>query len=349
MATEPPRRRPRLRDVALRSGVSVSVVSRALNRDPALRARAATVERILKAADDVGYRPNAAARTLRTRQVGVLGIILPDVNNPFFSQLLSGIEEACDAAGVVPLIGRAERLAENPHLMRDLVNEGRVEGFLVQPTDTFPIDAFHELAADGVPHTFLVTRPTGSGSSVILDDERGIELAAQHVIELGHRRLGYAGGLPQHGTSRGRRDAFEAVLAGAGIEVRPEWQTALGYTFEDGRAALRQLASLPERPTALVVATHNSALGVLYEARALGIDVPSELSVVALHDSPSSERSWPQLTGVRMPLRQLGVRAVELLVDSIRTRAPRHERITDPAPELIVRGSTTQAIEGEPQ
>lgn len=329
-----------LRDVARVAGVSVSVASRALNRDPSLRARESTVQRVFDAARDLQYRANVAGRSLRTRAVGAIGVILPDVNNPFFSELLSGIEDGCDANGVVPLIGRAERLAENPHLLRNLFGEGRVDGFLIQPTDEFPVESFRELEADRVPSVFLVSQSPRGGASVAFDDAAGIDVATRHLLDLGHERIGFVGGLPEHPTAATRRAAFESAMAAGGRAVERRWMTDFGYTFDDGRRALSAIVTAGELPSALVVATHNSALGVLREARAHGIDIPTRLSVVSLHDSAAADHAVPALTAVRMPLRELGTRAVSLLLQILDGAAPRHDSVTDPAPHLVVREST---------
>jgi LacI family transcriptional regulator len=339
-AARRPSRPPQLRDVAGVAGVSLSVASRALNRDPGLRARPETVERILAAARELHYRPNAAGRSLRTRAVGAIGVVLPDVNNPFFSDLLTGVEQACDACEIVPLIGRAERLNDNPQLLRNLLGEGRVDGFVIQTTDVFPAPLLDALAADETPCVFLVSAPAGGRSSVVFDDSAGIGVATRHLLELGHRRIGFVGGLGGHGTAAARRTAFEQTLADSGLAVDPNWVTERGFAFENGRQAVDDILRSGSRPTALVVATHNAALGVLHELRLRGIDVPGEFSVVSLHDSLAAEHAWPALTAVRMPLRELGARSVELLVELLDGGEPRHETVREPPPRLVLRQST---------
>jgi LacI family transcriptional regulator len=335
-------RPPQLRDVARAADVSISVASRALNRDPNLRARETTIERVFAAARELQYRANAAGRSLRTRAVGAIGVILPDVNNPFFSELLSGIEEGCDENDVMPLFGRAERLNDNPHLLRNLVNEGRADGFLIQPTDVFPAAAFRTLAADRVSSVFLNSHSVDAQSSVVLDDRAGIALATRHLLDLGHRRVGFVGGLPDNDNASLRREAFEATMAAMGLTVERRWVTDRGFAFADGQRALGEMVDGGELPSALVVATHNAALGVLRESLTRGIDIPTSLSVVSLHDSPAAAYSWPALTSVRMPLRELGRRAVSTLLRVMDDGIPRHEFITDPAPHLVMRESTRE-------
>lgn len=338
-----PRRSPRraqLRDVAEMAGVSLSVASRALNHEPSLRARAETIERIRAAARDLQYRPNISGRSLRTRAVGAIGVILPDVNNPFFSDLLTGIEERCDALEIVPLIARAERLSDNPYLLRNLLAEGRVDGFLIQTTDVFPQHVLKALGADEVSSVFLVAAPAEARASVTFDDAAGIQVATCHLIDLGHTRIGFVGGLGGHATAVTRRAAFESTLTAHGLTADLRWVTEMGYAFEDGRAALGCILTSETQPTALVVATHNSALGVLHEARLRNIEVPRSLSVVSLHDSLAAEHVWPALSAVRMPLRQLGASAVELLVQLRNGASGRHAIVDDPAPRLVAREST---------
>ncbi len=335
-------RPPQLRDVAQAAGVSISVASRALNRDPSLRARESTIERVFAAARDLHYRANAAGRSLRTRAIGAIGVILPDVNNPFFSELLGGIEEGCDENKVMPLFGRAERLNDNPHLLRNLVNEGRVDGFLIQPTDVFPADAFRELAADRVSSVFLNSRSVDSWSSVALDERAGITLATRHLLDLGHERIGFVGGLPGNRNASVRLEAFEATMAARGLPIERRWVADRGFAFADGQRALGEMVDAGELPSALVVATHNAALGVLRESLTRGIDIPTRLSVVSLHDSAAAAYSWPALTSVKMPLRELGRRAVTTLLQVMDDGIPRHVFITEPTPHLVMRESTQE-------
>jgi len=331
-----------LSDVAALAGVSVSAVSRVLADAPDARVSDATRLRIREAAQSLDYQPNFAGRALRSSRSHILALIVPDVTNAIFAELMEGVEEAALSRDYTVVLGRAEDMQPGGPALRRLVGERRVDGMLVQLRDEPTSEEIASLADTATPTVFINSLgPSGIGS-VVLPDTAGAAMATAHLIELGHRRIGLIGGKRTSYTAQRRAEGFLTACADAGIAVDPGHVAHVGYSAENGREGLRRVIALPTPPTAVFVANVNAALGALLEARRLGVNVPDELSIIAMHDVWMAEYSWPPLSTVRMPLRQLGSDAVSELLrrfaDS--AAAPADVLVTEPPPQLILREST---------
>ncbi|MFV0463783.1 MAG: LacI family DNA-binding transcriptional regulator [Nostocoides sp.] len=329
-----------LKEVAAEADVSVSVASRVLTRDPTLRLREEKRDRVILAARRLGYRPNAAGRSLRTSSAGAIGVMLPNLTNPFFADLIQGVEDECDAVNLTPILGRSERLIQGSSILARMVGEGRVDGFIIQLTDEVNEEAINEILDPSVPRVLLQSHTTDHPGSLVLDVESGIQLATQHLLSIGHRDIALATGRVDFDTARIRESAFRDAMRHAGQGVDDEWISHTGFHFENGQDAFRQLHSGARAPSAILAANVNLGLGILQAARWSGVAVPQELSVIALHDSELAAVSVPALTTVRLPLYTLGAQAVRELRAVLAGSAPRAITITDPPPDLIVREST---------
>jgi len=325
-----------LNDVAMLAGVDRSVVSRVINEDPRLSVRPETRKRVRETIEKLGYRPNVAARSLRTARAYMFGLLIPDFANPVYAEIIKGAERAAGVLGygLMTASSAGVRLGLEHYL--DLLGQGRVDGLLFAGEESG-----HELAqlrTSQVPWVLVNRTLAGSQRYVILDDERASELAVNHLLELGHRRIGHLAGPDGADTARRRRAGYLEAMGDAGLEVGPESIVHADYTAAGGVAALDRLLSAPNPPTAVFVANVASAVGVLYALHARGLSVPRDLSVVAVHDMPLASHLVPALTTVRMPLEELGRRALELLA----RRGPDEpitEVVTEPV-ELVVREST---------
>ncbi|MFV9426565.1 LacI family DNA-binding transcriptional regulator [Microbacterium sp. S1037] len=355
----------RLSDVAARAGVSVSAVSRVLSDAPNTRVSESTRRRIQEAAAELGYRPNFAARALKSARTHVVGLVVPDVTNAVFTELLHGVEDEAYRLGYVVLLARADGLPEGVDIIGRLIGEGRVDGLIVQTGDAMPDSDINRLIAGRMPVVFVNSiHPEGAGS-VVLDDERGAAVAVDHLVGLGHRRIALISGLASSDTARRREGGFRAAMERAGLEVGERDVTRLGYEPARGAEALTLLwageerageerageerageeRAREERPTAVVVANVNAAYGALAAARRLGLSVPEDLSVVAIHDAWTAEHTWPPLTTVRMPLREVGATALRAVVENLASGARADVVVTDPAPNLVERASTAEPRE----
>jgi LacI family transcriptional regulator len=329
-----------LSDVAASAGVSISAASRVLSNAASARVSGATRKRIEDAARELNYRPNFAARALKFSRTNVIALIVPDLTNAIFTELMRGVDEAATELGYMVLLARAESVQPTAETIAKLVGEGRVDGLLVQLGDEATSLEIAGILDGAAPAVLVNSRRANSVSSVILPDEEGVAVAVRHLASLGHTRIGLVGGLPSTDSAQRRGAGFDATMRAAGLTVEPEFVTSLGYRPEDGRAALRSIAARDDRPTAVVVSNVNAALGLLVEARSLGIRVPEDLSVVAVHDTWTAENAWPPLTTVRMPLYELGRMSMKAIDERIRNGRTDDVVVTDPPPELVQREST---------
>lgn len=331
-----------LSDVAARAGVSRSVASRVLSKANDARVGTETRQRIEDAARELDYRPNYAARALRAQRTGIVSCIVPDLTNAVFAELTRGVEEAAREHGLMVLLSRSEGMPELDESLARLLGEGRVDGAVVQMADDMSADALRVVMREALPVIFINSVHPEHTGSVILDDAQGVRVATQHLIDLGHERIAFAGGLSGSGSAARRAAGFEATMADAGLPVPEGYVTRLGYQPRNGEEAVQRLAALQPRPTGLVVANINAAMGALLAARRGDWAVPGELSVVAIHDAWPTDNTWPPLTTVRMPLFELGVAAIEALVRFIDTGVAGDQVVERPAPVLVLRDSTAR-------
>lgn len=326
----------RLRDVAAAAGVDTSVVSRVLSGDRRLSIRPETRQRVLEAAARLQYRPNTAARALKTARTMAIGMIVPDLANVNYATIAQGAEERTGTAGYTLLVASGsvtERLV-------DL--HGRIDGLLVgmATSETPRLGDF-----GGRLPALLVNRREPCGiPSVTVDDEAGAVLATEHLLALGHRRLGHVAGPQNADTARRRLVGFRAALQAAGLEPDPQTIAETSFDEAGGHVAATRLLRLEPRPTALFVANVRAAIGAMAAASRLGLSVPDDLSIVGFHDAPFASYLSPPLTTVRMPLEEMGYQAVENLLVLLGGGTVIDVMVAT-SPELVVRSSTAAATE----
>lgn len=329
-----------LSDVAARAGVSVSAVSRVLSDAPGARVSVETRQRIRDAARELDYRPNFAARALKFARTNVVGLVIPDLTNALFTDLMRGLEEEGIRRGFMVLIARTEAMLGDQEALARLIGERRVDGLLVQVGEHLPAEDLQRLTEAQLPIVFINSMSHGQSGSVILEDERGAQIATRHLIDLGHRRIALINGPEAADSAHRRQDGFLRAMTDADLTVPEEYVTRLGYETDQGEIALARIMALPEPPTAVVVANINAAFGALGRARQLGIRIPQDLSLVTIHDAWTAAHTWPPLTSVRMPLYELGRASMTAIVDLIDSGDARDQVVRRPAPELVVREST---------
>lgn len=321
--------------------MSVSVVSRVLNGDPAVRARPETRQRVLEVARELNYSANYAGRALRTARSRALALVVPMVSSPLFADLLAGATDAAEVQGYTLLIGRSDHVTMGSETLRRLVGEGRVDGFVLQRSDDLSDQALETLVANDARIVLVTSRTPGRRGSVLLDDVAGAKLATEHVISLGHTRVAFIGGIPSSDISQRREQGYAVALREAGLRRHEKWARRLGYSPEAAAQAAESLASMDPRPTALVVANVNGAIGAVTALRGLGLSVPGDMSVVAYHDEWVAGHTWPPLTTVKMPYYEVGVQAVESLLAQLAGAPARDIVVRDPPPILVLRASTS--------
>ncbi|MEV6903269.1 LacI family DNA-binding transcriptional regulator [Amycolatopsis sp. NPDC051372] len=331
-------RPPTIKDVAERAGVHAATASRALN--PATRGmvNARTANRVAEAARALGYAPNSAARSLRTRTSSVAGVIIPDLRNPVFPPIVRGIEDGLRDAGYMALVGNTDG---DPDRERELVSAMRgrqIDGFILATSRR------SDELKSSVP-TVLVNRRTDNGGipSVTADNAAGIHLLVRHLAGLGHTRIGHVAGPRDLSTGWERYRGYLDAATSAGLAAAAEAvEFADAFTETAGHAAtLRLLAAHPSL-TAVLAGNDLIALGCYSALDELGRTVPGDVSVTGFNDMPFVDRQRPSLTTVRIPHYDIGREAARLLLEHIASPTAPAKRVVLPV-DLVRRGSTAAA------
>lgn len=342
--------RVKLADVARAAGVHPGTASRALNPTTQRQVSRDTVRRVSRAADRLGYVPNAHARGLRTARSYLVGMVVPDITNPLFSMMLRGAEPVLTAAGYTVVLSDTNNDARGSRSQVESLLARGADGFVIA-TAEWDDPLLEELDASGVA-AVLANRNTGRGRWPYVggDERTGIALAVKHLRELGHQRLLHLAG-PQHlSTGRDRAEAFYAAvrshpLPGADARVR----VTSAFTETAGAEAMEAVLAGPERFSAVVAGNDLIALGALDVLRGAGLRCPEEISMTGFNDMPFVDRLTPPLTTVRLPLEEMGrIAARELLAQLRGEAAVRARRSTLLPVELIVRGTTQRYVNPRP-
>lgn len=329
-----------IRDVAQAAGVHVSTVSRALNPGKRALISAEVLRVVEEAAQRLGYRPNRAASALRTGRTHTIGVLVPDITNPVFPPILQGIEASAAARGYFVFVTNVA----DPALARPIV-----ERMLAQQVDGLVMaiatrdDPLVDYLAKVEMHAVLVNRADESGRlpAVVSDDRLAMKLAVDHLVSAGHRRIAHLAGPQNVPTGVGRRQGVEQALRDRGLEPAAVVECE-GYSREAGRTAMQQLLAQGERPEAVVCCNDLVALGAYDVLRQHGIRIPEDISITGHNDMPLVDMVDPPLTTIRLPHRELGWRAAEMLFDEIEGKALSASTVVL-RPELVVRASTRRA------
>ena len=311
-------RRPTIDDVARVAGFSKSTVSRVLN-DRTQYMRKETRQRVLKAMDDLGYRPSAVARSLVSKRTHTVGLLISDVGNPFYPEVIHGVEDVAMEAGYdVFLCNTSYDLKRGMAFVRSLADK-QVDGTMLM-SSSMSDELVLELAHHQIPVVVLdwqLDVVDGVVGTIAVDFETGIQTAANHLVDLGHRRFAHVSGPAALRTAHTRRDVFLHALANRGIDPASVVVVEGNFRIDGGRQAMAELASLRERPTAVFAANDLMALGIVWEARKRGLDVPQDLSVVGLDDILLAQQNVPSLTTIALPRYEIGSTAMQMILDLI--------------------------------
>jgi LacI family transcriptional regulator len=286
---------------------------------------------VLETAARLQYRPNTAARALKTARTMAVGMIVPDLANVNYATIAQGAEERAITAGYTLLV------ASGSATERLIDLHGRIDGLLVgmATSETPRLGDF-----GGRLPALLVNRREPCGiASVTVDDEAGAISATEHLLSLGHLRIGHVAGPQNADTARRRLAGFRSALRAAGLEPGPELIAETSFDEAGGHVAATRLLRLDPRPTALFVANVRAAIGAMAAAARLGLTIPADLSIVAFHDAPFASYLSPPLTTVRMPLVEMGRQAVDNLLTLLGGGTVDDVMVATP-PELVVRSST---------
>jgi LacI family transcriptional regulator len=331
---------PTLRDVAALAGVHPATASRALNPATKGMTSADTAQRVLRAAAELGYRPNAVARSLRTARSSSIGVVVPDLTNPLFPPIVRGIEAALSPHGYVLLIVNTDNnLAQEAQLVASL-RARSVDG-LILATARLSHPLIETLAAGDLPVVLVNRRHEGLPlPCVVPDDAAGIQLAVAHLAGRGHRRIAHIAGPQNTSTGVARLRGFRAAMAGHGLAADDALVAGCGSWSEaEGARALRDLLDSGVPFSAVIAGNDMLALGCYDVLGERGIRCPADLSVVGFNDMPFVDKVAPALTTVHIPHHDLGAEAARLLLGQM-ADFRREERSVLLPVTLAVREST---------
>lgn len=329
-----------IQDVARAAGVSVSTVSRVLNHKDDVAPN--TFRKVQSVIAELGYTSSLAARSLRSHRTGVIGLVLPDLEDPFYIEVLKGINHAIveleyDLLAYASSSIRTYSKPDREQLYVSLLNGTITDGMIVVTPSA---------ASFSTPAPLVAIDPHNESSgypAVISMNRAGALTATEYLIGLGHRRIGFVGGRPDLRSAWERLEGYEGALRQANIDVDPDLIAIGDFTSETGRVCARRLLSLEEPPTAIFAANDQSAIGVIEAAREAGRRVPEDLSVIGFDNIPEAAYCNPALTTVDQFISRMGYVATEMLIRLIEDGDLESDQYTMPT-QLVVRDSCRAVV-----
>jgi LacI family transcriptional regulator len=329
-----------IRDVARTAGVSPATVSRVLNTSYTVSPD--LTERVLAAVRALDYRPNSQARSLRTRATTVLGVIISDITNPFFTAMVRGVEDAASEAGYSVVLANADEKLRKEQRYLEVAAAEQMAGVLLSPASATEtrIDVLTER---DIPVVTIDRRLKSANVDwVMVDNHEAAKAATLHLIEQGCRRIGFIAGRLDATTGADRLAGYKAGIKAAGLPVRRELIVGGDFRIEGGREATGRLLTLPQRPDGLFVSNNLMTIGAVDALDVAGVRFPEDIALVGFDDMMPALSLRSQITAVGQPTYEIGRQATELLLRRVaRERFP-ERHITLPA-ELRIRQSSLRA------
>jgi LacI family transcriptional regulator len=331
-----------IKDVASKAGVSITTASRVLNNVD-YPVAATTRRRVEAAAKELRYSASALARALVTRRSGIVGVLVGDMVDPYFAEIARGVEDAARRADYLVIVCNTDR---NPVVERryvETLSDHRVDALIFVGGERVGASERRKLKqvlGVAIKRGMLAVACAGEHAglpAIDIDHESAAHQMVDHLLSLGHRRIGFIGGTADVSTAAQRKAGFRSAMLAAGLE--PTVSANGDFTYAGGFEAARRLLASDSPPTAIFAANDQMALGALDAARAAGLRVPEDLSVVGFGDTNVALRAKPALTAVSMPRHKLGVAAMEAILAALETRATRIQPRQLPF-EIVVRASS---------
>lgn len=304
-------------DVARVAGVSAMTVSRVINGNA--HVSDATRDKVQAAIASLKYQVNQAARAARIGTLRV-GLLYSNPSAAFLSALLVGAMDQCSQNGAQLLLERCDGLSSQRRAIERLIAEG-ADGILLPPPLCDTPEALRQLDEIGMPCVAVATaRPVSTVAAVRIDDYEGARTMTRYLLSLGHSRIAFIKGDPEHTPAQLRYQAFADAMQEAGLEVPPQHVAQGLFTYRSGLAAARSLLAQEPRPTAIFASNDDMAAAVIAVAHGMHLQVPEDLTVCGFDDTPVATTVWPELTTIHQPIGDMARVAVDLLVDQIRCR-----------------------------
>jgi LacI family transcriptional regulator len=331
---------PTIEDIATAAGVSKSTVSLVLQQSPKIKAE--TADRVRAAAQSLGYVYNRGAATLRGKRSTTVGMVINDLTNPFFVELLVAIERVLAQSGYTTLMAHTAESVETQSRVLQSMREQNVAGLIMSPAMGTPDQLPAEIKSWGIP-LVLVMRPMGTDVDTVgVDNTYGFALATEHLIAQGHTRIAFAGHRAGYSVANYRKQGYLSAMSKHGLTVSDEWIIDVEINPEGGRKAVRSIFDMRPRPTAVVCYNDQVAFGVLHELDRMGKRAGKALAVVGCDNVVAAEHTNPPLTTLAAGAEKLGAIASQTLLARLDPDASEGETPLQyfAVPELVIRESS---------
>ncbi|TAK55067.1 MAG: LacI family transcriptional regulator [Bacteroidetes bacterium] len=328
-----------LNDIAERLDVSRVTVSKALRGHPDISTE--MTKKVRKVASQLGYTPNVFARSLSSRRSHMIGLVVPKIAHFFFSSVIEGVYDTAFENGYETILTVSQENEEREKKHLQTLSSMRVDGIIISISqETKDVERFNWIRKLGIPLVFVDRSPEPpipGFSSVVADDHGGAFQATEHAIEIGYRKLGFIGGNPDINIGKHRVRGFEDALKEYHIPLNQDWIIHGGHGKEAGYQGLKQLYQNGTMPEFVLAATYPVALGMYEASRDLGIRIPDDIDVICFGDSDVGRFLNPAISAVRQPTREIGIRAVQILLENITGHDVTREHHVILPTQLVVR------------
>ncbi len=325
-----------IKDVAAMAGVSITTVSHALNNNR--HVSESTRNRIIKAVEELNYKPNIIAQSLKQSKTNTLGVIVPDITNPFFTAIVSAIESLANSRGYTVILNNYNDNGDLEKRSLDILLRKQVDGIILAP-GTQNTEYIQKDLVQQIPLVLLDRDiPDCDTDKILLDNYKAARDAVEYLIQMGHGRIALIAGASRISSNTAREKGYLDALKRAGLPVRKDYIQKRQARISGGYEAARNLIGLNEKPTALFMASNTMTIGALKAIRETGMKCPEDLSVLSFGDFEWSSLFDPRLTCIHTPVLEMGKKAGELLLDRIETPHKDSTLVKLPC-ELIVRDS----------
>lgn len=330
-------------NVADEAGVSIKTVSRVINSEANIRP--ATREKVLKAIEKLSYRPSQMARGLAGKRSFMLGLIYSNLSPSYLVDVQKGILKACKEGSYGLSLGPIDHKLDNYlEMLDEWLKRSGVDGVVITPPFGAKAEVFECLAARNVKAIVISETAENGTCSLAIDEVQAARDLTRHLIEKGHKDIGFINGPNEHQSACLRYQGFKDQLTEGGLSLRANLIAEGDFTYEAGLSAARQLLNGAHRPTAIFAANDDMAAAVVTVANQMAIKIPDDLAVVGFDDAPLAQQVWPQLTTVNQPVFEMASLAAKRLIESVSKHSEEtdeHDESVGLMPyELIIRGSS---------
>ncbi len=328
-----------IKDVAKHAGVTAAVVSRVFNNDETLNIKEETRAAVFEAIKTLDYRPNSIARSLRTSTSNAVGVLVPDIMNPFFTEIIKGIQIASKLSDFSIVLCDTSDNPEDEKRYIDVLRSQLVDGIILG-SSYVEDDVIDTLTHSDMKYVMLNRASSNSPAPYVkTNDTKGLMLAVQHLVELGHKKIAHLTGPLYADTALRRLEGYRKALKQYGIEYNSKYIVETKFDEESGYEACKELLKLDERPTAICAANDLVAIGAMRAISEAGLRVPDDISIVGYNDIWVASRLAPPLTTIHTPLLEMGQLSFQMLMDCINEKDDVQEKIVL-EPFLVIREST---------